>query len=101
MRGDHNNIIHKRLKSCGSSLRPTGGYGNKCKGVDGHHAIGFQAAKLRYRGRGTFLQADFTHEFVLRYELRPKGRSSSPLHRREKRLSGNAGSVQSNPRSDS
>ena len=50
---------------------------------------------------GRFCKLDFAHEFVLRYELCPKGRSSFPLHRREKRLSGNAGSVQSNPRSDS
>ena len=77
MRGDHNNIIHKRLKSCGSSPRTTGGHGNKCKGVYGHHAIRFQAANLRYQGRGTFLQAGLAHEFVSRYELCPKGRSSS------------------------
>ncbi len=73
MRGDRNNIIHKRLKSCGSSPRPTGGHGNKCKGGDGHHAIGFQAAKLRCRGRGTFLQAGLRSRVCLEIRTPSEG----------------------------
>jgi hypothetical protein len=82
MRGDHNNIIHKRLKSCGSSPHPTGGHGNKCKGGDGITQYVSKPPNSGTEAEGRFCKLDFAQEFVSRYELCPKGRSSFPLHRR-------------------